>query len=274
MSEVDLEAAEAALAAELPDDDSIGADFVEDHSGVEDNQAEPESFTGFDPNTLPEDMQQVYKSMQADYTRKTQEIAEARRQYEALAEVGVEPDQATNILNLWKAMDSDPQVAAEFAAAIQTRLQEVGYDNQKPMVPVDTPVIDNESYDGLPPALARELQEMREFRQQMVEHQQQQELLAELDAQEQTIRTTNPHYTEDDISAIYDLAHATSGDLMAAQARYHAIQQQLLGNYLQTKQVPHGATPAPAGPASVPGRSFGSLDEAHKAAMEAVRNIS
>ena len=273
MSEVDLQAAEAALSAELPDED-VGAEFVEDHSGVEDNPVEPESFTGFDPNTLPEDMQQVYKSMQADYTRKTQEIAEARRQYEAFSEVGVDPDEANSILNLWKAMDSDPQVAAEFASAIQNRLQEVGYANQTPEVPVAPTVTDNVSYEGLPPALASELEEMRAFRTQMLEHQQQQEILGQLEASEQTIRTTNPHYSDDDISAIYDLAHSTDGDLLAAQERYHSIQQRMLGSYLQSKQVPHGATPAPGGPSSVPGRSFESLDEAHKAALEAIRNIS
>jgi hypothetical protein len=43
---------------------------------VVDDNPEVESFTKFDPNVLPEDMQQVYRSMQADYTRKTQEIAD------------------------------------------------------------------------------------------------------------------------------------------------------------------------------------------------------
>lgn len=38
-----------------------------------------ESFTKFNPNELPEELKAVYKSMQADYTRKTQEIAELQR---------------------------------------------------------------------------------------------------------------------------------------------------------------------------------------------------
>ena len=76
------------------------------------------------------------------------------------------------------------------------------------------------------------------------------------------------------MDAIYSLAYSTQGDLMAAQEMYHQIQQNLLGSYLQAKTVPHGATPAPGGPSSVPPKEFGSLDDAHKAAMEAVRNIS
>jgi hypothetical protein len=47
-----------------------------------------------------------------------------------------------------------------------------------------------------------------------------------------------------------------------------------LGNYLEAKTVPHGATPAPASPSSVPSRSFSNVDDAHKAALEAVRNMS
>uniref|UniRef100_A0A6M3KJD5 Uncharacterized protein n=1 Tax=viral metagenome TaxID=1070528 RepID=A0A6M3KJD5_9ZZZZ len=40
-----------------------------------------ENFTGIDPNNLPEEMQKIYKSMQADYTRKTQELASKGKEY-------------------------------------------------------------------------------------------------------------------------------------------------------------------------------------------------
>jgi hypothetical protein len=270
MSEFDLEGAVEALSGDLPDDYESPVDSVVDETPVGDNQSEAESFTGFDPNVLPEDMQKVYKSMQADYTRKTQEIAEQRRQYEAFAEIGVDPNEAVSVLNLWQAMDSDPQVAAEFASAIQNRLQEMGAVN----APVEDVTPENVSYDGLPPSVAKELEEMRAFRHEMLEAQQQQEIMSKLEVEEQTIRTANPDYSDDDLDTIYSLAHATDGDLMAAAQQYHAIQQRLLGGYLQAKTVPHGATPAPGGPSSVPGRSFGSLDDAHKAAMEAIRNIS
>jgi len=267
MSEIDIDGAFEALTSELPDE---AAEVVSDEAIVEDNQVEPESFTGFDPTILPEDMQQVYKSMQADYTRKTQEIAELRRSYESFSEAGVDPDVALQAIGFLQQLDNDPQFALEVAESIR---QNVGTPDVAQRAEVATPDV-NDSYDGLPPTLARELEEMRAFRQEMIEMQAHQETMAELEAMENTIRTTNPDYTDDDVEAIYSLAYATDGDLIAAQQQYHAIQQRMLSSYLKAKTVPHGATPAPAAPSSTPDRSFGSLDDAHKAALEAIRNIS
>jgi hypothetical protein len=272
MSDIDMESAVAALTGELPDEIDVPSNesFEAVDSPVEDNPS-VESFTGFDPSTLPEDMQQVYRSMQADYTRKTQEIAETRKQYEAFSQNGVDPNEALEAVSLLQRMNTDPEFAMGISQEIQSRLEELGYTND-PIVE-DTPV--NNGYEGLPPEVAKELHEMRQFREEMVQQQEQQQVLMEIEAAEQTIRTTNPNYTDSDMDAIYSLAYSTQGDLIAAQEMYHQIQQNLLGSYLQAKAVPHGATPAPGGPSSVPPKDFGSnLDEAHKAAMEAVRNIS
>lgn len=268
MSEIDVDGALEALTSELPDE---APEVMSDATMVEDNQHEAESFTGFDPTILPEDMQQVYKSMQADYTRKTQEVAELRRQYESFSEAGVDPDAALQAVGFLQRLDSDPDFALQVADMIR---QNAGTPDVAQSNALATPEIDNNSYEGLPPTLARELEEMRMFREEMLQMQAQQESLAELEAMEQTIRTANPDYSDDDMEAIYSLAYSTDGDLMAAQQAYHAIQQRLLGNYLQAKSVPHGATPAPTAPSSVPNRAFSSLDDAHKAALEAVRNIS
>ena len=48
----------------------------------------------------------------------------------------------------------------------------------------------------------------------------------------------------------------------------------LFRSYLESKQAPMGATPVPTGPSNTPPQQFKSLDEAHKAAMEAIRNAS
>lgn len=272
---IDMDGALEALSAELPDEVPVESPVVEsaesDQAIVEDNQGEPESFTGFDPSLLPEDMQAVYRSMQGDYTRKTQEIAELRRQYETLSESGVDPNDAVEAVHLWQRMYNDPEFATQIAQGLQNRLEEMGYaQTQQPEETQNT----NNSYEGLPPQLARELEEMRSFREEMVQHQAQQEMIAELEAIENTIRTTNPQYSDEDIESIYNLAYAHNGDLMAAQEQYAAIQQRMLGSYLQSKSVPHGATPAPTAPSTVPNREFNNLDDAHKAAMEALRNIS
>lgn len=279
MSDIDMDGALEALSADLPDEEAFDAPAEPEvhtpDATAETDQPAEESFTGFDPNVLPEDMQKVYKSMQADYTRKTQEIAELRRQYEVLSEAGVDPNEALQAAHLLSRLDNDPEFAQEFTKVVSARLEEMGlvesdqYSEQAPF---------NETTDAtnsaLPPELVREIEEMRAFREQMIEQQQQAEVLQHLEAAESTIRATNPDYSDDDMQAIYNLAYSTNGDLFAAQQQYHAIQQRLLGSYLQAKTVPHGATPAPGGPASVPGRDFSNLDDAHKAAMEAVRNIS
>lgn len=267
---IDMEGAIQALSAELPDELDGGLVNTGVEAEVEDNQFEAESFTGFDPSVLPEDMQQVYKSMQADYTRKTQEIAELRRSYESFSDAGVDPDVALQAIGFLQQLDNDPQFALEVAEAIR---QNVGTPDVAQTSDVFTPDTNN-SYEGLPPQLANELEEMRAFRYEMLEMQAQQETMAELEAMEQTIRTTNPDYSDDDLEAIYSLAYSTDGDLLAAQEMYHHIQQRMLSGYLQSKSVPHGATPAPSAPSAVPNRAFSSLEDAHKAAMEAVRNIS
>ena len=263
--DVDIEGATDALFTEQPEVAGVN-DSVE--APVEDNQFEAESFTGFDPNTLPEDLQTVYRSMQADYTRKTQEIADLRRYNESLSELGVDPNQAINIVDFFRQLENDPQIANEFVSRVQSYWEQPQVDSNGSFeAPID------QSYEGLPQELAQELQAMREFRQEMMVQQQQSEIMAELEVEEQQIRLSNPHYSDEDIEAIYSLAYATEGDLQAAAQQYHAIQQRLLGGYLQSKQVPPGATPLPSGPVSTPGREFGNLDEAHAAAKEALRNI-
>jgi hypothetical protein len=130
------------------------------------------------------------------------------------------------------------------------------------------------SYEGLSPEIANELYAMREFREQYMAEQQQAEIMAGLEVEEQQIRVANPHYGDSDVESIYNLAYSTGGDLKAAADQYHAIQQRLLGGYLESKQAPMGATPAPSGASNIPPKQFGSLDEAHKAAMESLRNAS
>lgn len=266
---IDMDGAMEALSAELPDENEVVEANVMDET-VEDNQAEPESFTGFDPSVLPEDMQAVYRSMQGDYTRKTQELSDLRRQYESFSDAGVDADAALQAVGFLQELNTNPEFAMQVADQIR---QTMGTPDDSQSSFVETP--DNvDSYDNLPPALSKELEEMRAFREEMVTMQAQQESLAELEAMENTIRTSNPHYSDDDIEAIYSLAYSTDGDLMAAQAAYAGIQQRLLGSYLQSKQAPVGATPAPSAPSSVPGRNFSNLDDAHKAALEAIRNVS
>lgn len=273
MSDVDMSGAIEALQSELPE--SMDASTNLDESFVEDQAAgDVESFTGFNPSDLPEDLQSVYRSMQGDYTRKTQEIAELRRnyeQYEAFSESGVDPNYALQAADFYRKLDTDPSFAQQVVDNIQRNLGNVG-DEQQSIGDTSYNGDSVEGYDSLPPVLQQELAEMREFRNDMLFQQEQAETIAGYEYVEQGLRLSNPHYTDEDISSIYDLAYSTDGDLSVAADMYHSIQQRVMSGYLQSKQVPMGAQSVATGPASVPPRQFSSLDEAHKAATEMLRN--
>lgn len=274
MSDVDMSGAIEALQSELPDSSDAPTNL--DEGFVEDQPAgDVESFTGFNPSDLPEDLQSVYRSMQGDYTRKTQEIAELRRNYEGydvFSESGVDPNYALQAADFYRKLDTDPQFAQQVVDNIQRNLGNVGVEQQSIGDAPYNDSVNSEGYDSLPPVLQQELAEMREFRNDMLFQQEQAETIAGLEYVEQEIRLSNPHYTDDDLSSIYDLAYSTDGDLSAAADAYHNIQQRVMSGYLQSKQVPMGAQSIPTGPSSIPPRQFSSLDDAHKAAMEAVRN--
>lgn len=265
--DIDMEGAINALVS----DDVPVMDTPMDNTLYEEQVVE-ESFTGLDPSSLPEDLQLYYKNMQADYTRKTQEIAEQRKQYQQLTEYGIDPNYALEAVGFLQRLDDDPAFAADVARQLAPMEEypatEQYYDEES--VPYDNASGD---YDYISPSLQAELESMREFRSSFNEQQQEQAMLVELHQEETYIREQYPHYNETDIENIYQVAHATDGDLLAAQEVYTSMEQSILNKYLQSKQIPQGLTSPSGGPASVPGRSFANLDEAHKAAMERLRNL-
>lgn len=64
-------------------DGDEGQDTSTGNSNGTPEGGEAQGFTSVDPSSLPEQLQPIYKQMQADYTRKTQEIAETRKAAEA-----------------------------------------------------------------------------------------------------------------------------------------------------------------------------------------------
>ena len=263
--DIDMEGAINALVA---DDVPVMDTPVDDTPVVE--QVVEESFTGLDPSSLPEDLQLYYKNMQADYTRKTQEIAEQRKQYQQLTEYGIDPNYALEAVGFLQRLDDDPAFAADVARQLAPQ-QESPMTVQQPSE--DSIPNDSGDYGNLSPSLQAELESMREFRSSFNEQQQEQAMLVELQQEETYIREQYPHYNDTDIENIYQVAHATDGDLLAAQEVYTSMEQSILNKYLQSKQIPQGLTSPSGGPASVPGKSFANLDEAHKAAMERLRNL-
>jgi len=69
----------------VPQEEEATQESPETSEEVNEDQAEEQSSTfteKFSPDKLPDDLKPVYKQMQADYTRKTQELAEMRRTFD------------------------------------------------------------------------------------------------------------------------------------------------------------------------------------------------
>lgn len=255
---------------------------------------EVESFTEkFDPNTLPEELLPAYRSMQADYTRKTQSIAETKRQLEQYGDVDIET--AAQLMQ----RVSTPEGLAAFTTEATQWLQAQGYSAQEAQDAVFEQVqqtVENDPFSGLDAlvnddpdlaplaqavkALQAEVQSVRTEQQSNFEAERQKtetmQVLGELQRMENFIRAENPQYSDSDVENIYELAAFYDGNLIEAQQRYEAQFADRLGRYLSSKGTPVGVQPVgtPGGPPVID-TDFDPLDpkQAHEAALEMVRRI-
>lgn len=217
---------------------------------------ETESFTSLDPNALPEELMPYYKSMQADYTRKTQTIAEQRRALEALD--GVDPTVAVQAVQFVDRLQSDPTFALEIHRGLTAALEQSGLmPHEAEQVAAQTmhdamndPSTLNENFMDQPTEDPR-LQELLEWKEQFEQKELEKQIEYALERQEMAIRQSHPDYSDDDMNAIYQLAFAYAGDLQAANQVYQNMRQSIVSGYLNQKgQVP--TTPPPAGGYSAP----------------------
>jgi hypothetical protein len=221
------------------------------------------------PDTLAPELQQVYKQLQADYTRKTQEVAAQRAQFEQYGD----PTQVTQAVELYRALQ-DPATLTQFHADLTQALQEQGLTPVQASAEAASQLEQAATLpkDGLDPRLAQLVQEYPDLaplieqtsqvsqlqsrldamdaeRVQRQESEQlayqQMALAGELQRQEMAITQSNPHYVQGDIDAIYELSAFFDGNLLQAQQRYEQIGQSLVDRYLSTKSAPSGVTPAP-----------------------------
>jgi hypothetical protein len=309
-----FEAAEAALASAIgADNGDTGATPAEPNvpilldgeqapatttpQGVE-SSAAPEApeapaedtFSTFNPDTLPEELRPGWQQLQADYTRKTQELAAQRKQYESLGDYNV-VQEAVQLQN-WL---QDPQNMQEAHAQLSYALEQMGLTPAQAEVAATQELQETAEPSGLAsltedPELAplaqhvqsleAKLSELTSERDQRAEaaraQQLQQAMLGELTRQENFIRQANPAYTDNDVDAIYELGSFYDGDLIRAQARYEEIVNSRMSQYLAQKQAvvnTPGIAPVP-GSAAIASPATGeakTLDQAHKAAMEHLR---
>ena len=263
------------------------------------------SFTHIDDSTLTPELLQLKRSLQADYTRKTQEAAPWRK---LGGELGVEsPDDFRAALQVYTQLQ-DPRNWPAITQELSTYMQQMGMSPQQAQVEAanqlaqfapDTPVDPGEFDDGsgyVHPQLLQAMQSQQQQIQQLTQHILGQEQQRQAEAQwqnvamnltrmEGSIRAANPHYNDGDVEAIYNLL-GQDGDLHAAQQRYESLIGGRLASYLAGKEGAMATTPSPTGGGLVhtegsqpaPGRdpnldSQANFDNAHRAAMAHIAEL-
>jgi len=245
-----------------------------------------DSFTGegFNPDLLPPELQDGWKSLQGDYTRKTQELAEQRKALEQLGS----PEELQQAREFYQSLQ-DPEYLQAFYSELGGVLDELGL-SEAPAATED--VAPPPASAELPPELAQVAQqdpelaplveqfssmraELDQFRaeqqqreQAMAEERKLMAQAAEIDNMVQVVREQHPDYGEDDWQAIYDRAVAFDGDVLKAAELFEADRSRIIESYLSQKQTPHSVTP-PSGGAVVTEdepAELTTLDQAQKAA--------
>jgi hypothetical protein len=222
-----------------------------------------EPFTRIDPSALPPELQAIYKQMQGDYTRKTQEVAAYRK-------LGADPDALARAYQFYQNMDTDPNYAKQVADYIYQQMgvnvQAPPQQNPNPFDPGTTNDLYGEQEDdfseNVPTAVQKQMAEM----QAALEELRNERALAEMEkfvlSQEAQIRQVNPNYDQDDIDAIYQIASSMEvPDLLQAEERYTALQARWAQKMLTNKPGTPQAPVQPGNFAQTPQRPA-SLDEA------------
>lgn len=183
-----------------------------------------ESFTEIDPTTLTPNELATYKSMLADYTRKTQEVAPWRKAFDGLDIQ--DPQAAREAYEFYQNLNSD----AEFAKDVYGQLGEALKDFiDKPNAEiVSDPDLDVDPTDAKLSELdarIKSFEEMQRF----------QAGAAELQRQEMAVRSQHNDWGDTDFEAVYEIAQAYDGNLLQAATRYDAMKNDVIARYLTSK---------------------------------------
>lgn len=226
--------AEPAAPPNTPAQDAPPVDTttIEGTTAAEATTPTPLSWDEIDLSVLPEDARKVVQEgylRHSDYTRKTQELAEQRKQYESYGD----PEAVRAAVDFAQSLN-DPSNLLQLKAEIEEHLASLGTPAATPQAQLtDTP-----NTSGLDPAIQREIAELKQFKADL-EHQREEALLVEqmqqkLQSSEDAIRADYPTYTQADIDKIYELSPAHGYDLFAAQQQYEQMRQyfteSLVGN--------------------------------------------
>lgn len=237
-----------------------------------------DSFTSFDESlyaTLPPEAKALVdnykKSFQGDYTRKTQELAEQRKQFE-----GLDPDIARQSVEYVTRLSNDPEFLVQAFENMKTALEQMGLTPQEAATQAAQQITNDVSDDydedegEVSPALEARLARLEEWETRIEQERTQTYLANEALRQEQIIRTSHPEYGDDDLGNIMELAWSTGGNLIQASEKYGVMRDYFARQLLDQKSsVSSALDPAPANQVAAEApKSFDNLEDAHKAALE------
>lgn len=227
-------------------------------------EAPVDTFDGglFNPDTLPAELKPAWTQLQSAFTRKTQEVAEQRRQLESLGDLN-EIQQAAQLYQQLQDPNNWPRLQSELADLMQQR----GIAPAVPVAPVApaVPAAPGLNLDELVdyPELAPVVQTMKAMQDQMqalsrsVEEreqafrleQQQMAVAGEFARQEAVLLAQGR--SASDMQRITDLSQAHQGNLLAAAQAYDQMRQDVLSEYVATKQSAERSPVAPIAGAAV-----------------------
>lgn len=223
-----------------------------------------ESFMGgdFNPDLLPDELKPGFKQLQAQWTRKTQELAEQRKGLEGLGD----PDELRTAHEFYTSL-RDPEYLKNFYQELGSVVQEMGLieapadgeqpaqeQPQQPAIPGELQqLIDSDpELKPLAGTLSAMQQRLDQFEAQFAAREQalaeEQKMMADayqIDQMVQAVREAHPNYNDSDWQAIYDRAHAVNGNVIEAAERYEADKARIISEWTAQKQATPASTPLP-----------------------------
>ena len=205
-----------------------------------------------DLNQLPPEARSYVEArereMQADYTRKTQEVAEQRK----------EAEQALEFIN---ALNSDPSFALQVHQTLSQALQQQGYSVQEANA-IANQQVQNEDELFVDPYMQK-IQELENWKTDQEQRIREAEAASRIESSIAAIRSDNPNYKDDDIKDILTMAFAYGGDVLQAANAYKTVTQRIVESYVgQKESVPASLNqPSSTGHAEIPPEGFKSLND-------------
>lgn len=209
------------------------------------------------------------REMQADYTRKTQELAQERQ-------AAAEAVQFVNDLN------TDPYLALQVVNTLSSQLTEAGFSpaqaqagaerglqqmQQGQQPSINDLGLDDDGFDDDPYlAEINEVKQQTDSIRQYLAQQEEQNRVVQLEAQLNNavayVQSQNPDFTDADMSKIVNMAWAYNGDIPRAASEYKAIRESAVEAWMNRKESVQAPAPIAGGaPAQSAPESFEDLND-------------